>query len=112
MAMQWVQQNIPNFRGDPKQVTIFGESAGCVSMCYHFVSPASRGLFASAIMESGHCGLQYSDAAAQQNFGRHFAEHVGCTDEGDALVSCLQSKDAKDLVFPLNILVCPNTFWF
>ncbi|MBZ5618646.1 MAG: carboxylesterase family protein [Acidobacteriia bacterium] len=52
-ALKWVQQNIAVFGGDPKNVTIFGESAGGVSVHTHLTSPLSRGLFQKAIIESG-----------------------------------------------------------
>merc|ERR1712100_609298 len=52
-ALQWVQRNIGAFGGDPDQVTIAGESAGAMSVGAHIVSPGSKGLFRSAIMESG-----------------------------------------------------------
>lgn len=43
MALQWVQQNIKQFGGDPDNVTIFGESAGGASVHYHMLSPMSQG---------------------------------------------------------------------
>jgi para-nitrobenzyl esterase len=52
-ALKWVQQNIAGFGGDPKNVTIFGESAGGVSVHTHLTSPLSRDLFQKAIIESG-----------------------------------------------------------
>jgi para-nitrobenzyl esterase len=52
-ALKWVRRNIAAFGGDPKNVTIFGESAGGVSVHTHLTSPLSRGLFQKAIIQSG-----------------------------------------------------------
>ena len=52
-ALKWVQDNIATFAGDPTNVTIFGESAGGMSVMTNLASPLSRGLFAKAIVESG-----------------------------------------------------------
>jgi para-nitrobenzyl esterase len=53
LALQWVQRHIASFGGDPSRVTIAGESAGAKSVCTLLAMPASRGLFQSAIVESG-----------------------------------------------------------
>lgn len=52
-ALRWVRQNIAAFGGDPANVTIFGESAGGVSVHSLLTIPSARGLFAKAIVESG-----------------------------------------------------------
>lgn len=52
-ALQWVKENISAFGGNPKKVTIFGESAGGVSVHSLLTIPAAKGLFQKAIIESG-----------------------------------------------------------
>lgn len=44
-AIRWVKENIKGFGGDPEQITLFGLSAGGVSVHYQYLSPMSRGLF-------------------------------------------------------------------
>ncbi|HZS61155.1 MAG TPA: carboxylesterase family protein [Gemmatimonadaceae bacterium] len=52
-ALQWVRRNIAQFGGDTSRITIFGESAGGMSVGALMVSPPAKGLFARAILESG-----------------------------------------------------------
>ena len=52
-ALRWIQRNIAGFGGDPGNVTVFGESAGGMSVHMLLQAPQARGLFAKAIIESG-----------------------------------------------------------
>ncbi len=77
-ALKWVKHNIAAFGGDPANVTIFGESSGGISVLSLATSPAARGMFAKAIVESGGgwypppVGLE--DAEKQ---GKEFAAAIG-----------------------------------
>ena len=51
-AMRWVQRNIAQFGGDPRSVTIFGQSAGGASVCAAVASPTANGLFQRGISQS------------------------------------------------------------
>jgi len=57
-ALQWVRQEIAAFGGDPENVTVFGQSAGAISISAMLAMPRARGLFQKAILQSGSALLQ------------------------------------------------------
>jgi para-nitrobenzyl esterase len=79
LALRWVRDNIRFFGGDPLNVTIFGESAGGLSVFSQLASPASEGLFHKAIIESGAYALNTQSLAAAEAAGTAFASAAGCS---------------------------------
>lgn len=63
-ALKWVRENISAFGGDPDNVTVFGESAGGMSIAALLAMPAAKGLFQKAIMESGASRTMTKEQAA------------------------------------------------
>jgi carboxylesterase 2 len=53
LALEWVQNYISHFNGDPNRVTIAGQSAGAASVLYLLDSPLAKGLFHGALSSSG-----------------------------------------------------------
>lgn len=79
-ALQWVQNSVAAFGGDPAQVTLFGESAGAMSTGLHlFASPPSKELFKAAIMESNPIGSFYRTLDETQAQGAAFIKKL-CKD--------------------------------
>ncbi len=96
-ALQWVKDNIQEFGGDPKNVTIFGESAGAISINYLMLAPQAKGLFAKALSESGFGRLAAKPISSVEQSGVAFAEKAGVHGTDAAAAQALRALPWTDL---------------
>ncbi len=99
-ALKFVQQNIAAFGGNPKQVTIAGQSAGGMSVCQNIVSPTATGLFQRAITESGPCTVPFPSLTAAEATGTSFAAAAGCS---PATAACVRALPVAQLLATANV---------
>ena len=105
-ALQWVRKNIAAFGGDPKNVTLFGESAGGISVHALMNFPLASGLFQKAIIESGggrKAGRYLLHEAANgkpsgEDIGLAFAKSKGISGEDGSALEKLRALPASSVV--------------
>jgi para-nitrobenzyl esterase len=94
-ALKWVKNNIGALGGDSNNVTIFGESAGSVSVCTLMVMPSAKGLFNRVIAQSGACHPMFYDNRRRKRASDHIFSKLNIK-EGD--LEALRKIPVKKLI--------------
>ena len=110
-ALEWVQDNVETFGGDPERVTLFGQSAGAGAIMSVMLMPQSRGLFHRAIAESTF--ITGWDRRLRKTFGGMQSAEA----QGTALVEALEAEDSDTLTTmrsatPAEVFQAANTAGF
>eukprot|EP01040_Poterioochromonas_malhamensis_P010278 gene10278-11180_t len=95
LALQWANDNIKSFGGNPKEITIAGQSAGAMSVGSHLISPGSKGLFKNSIMESNPLGLPFHDRASAQTNADDVFSYLNCASND---VACMKTKSVDEVL--------------
>ena len=104
LAIQWVRANIHLFGGDPDKITIFGESAGGMSVQAQVLSPHNEGLLGGAIAQSGSIlFVSVATPGQEVEYAENAAATLGCpTTMDQRTLDCLQNLDAEKLNEPIT----------
>lgn len=105
MALRWVNNNIANFGGDPRNITIFGNSYGAISVNFHLISPMTKGLFQRAIVQSGSLTCPFAKIIQPREKALALAKRLGFREGDEQVYEFFKRQPKESLIkikFPLT----------
>ncbi len=96
LSLEWVQDNIESFGGDPERVTIWGESAGASSVGVHLASSGSHPYFKQAMMDSNHYGMRFATHEMAERRAAALIDGVLEESSSDKASLCLSTLPCRD----------------
>lgn len=117
LAIEWVNENIDKFGGDPSRITIFGQSAGAAAIDFYSYAYYKNPLVAGLILESGSTGLgaNTKDYSAGEWF--KVTSKLGCGDANSppaSVLSCMRGKSSEQIIAAIDqkpSLIGTSNFW-
>jgi len=109
LALKWIKENIENFGGDSKNITIFGQSSGGGCSHYHILSPLSKDLFQRSIIMSGSAFNPMYAAIPRRNWAYRLAKHINdsISENEKEILEFLEQAEPKDIFNAVNEIMTP-----
>ncbi|XP_023236332.1 cholinesterase-like [Centruroides sculpturatus] len=115
-ALRWIHENVENFGGDRNEITLFGSSAGSISVTHHMISPLTKGLFKRVILQSGsnYSPITSVDPIDNIRLSETIVKRTGCgSDNGTStqrsendVMNCLLKLKAGKIAAAERSLMC------